>query len=141
MIDCKGRALCSILSELGARDERIWFELARYFDEEPIFAAGALARYGDERALALLEREIRAFACEPDDLASRFDLGELTAAYEQIAGVLPDDLLEIVDLLTEHGTVLDRLVTAPLPAASTKIGRNDPCPCGSGRKYKRCCLA
>jgi hypothetical protein len=24
------------------------------------------------------------------------------------------------------------------PAA--KIGRNDPCPCGSGRKYKQCCL-
>ncbi len=22
---------------------------------------------------------------------------------------------------------------------ATKIGRNDPCPCGSGRKYKRCC--
>jgi preprotein translocase subunit SecA len=21
-----------------------------------------------------------------------------------------------------------------------KVGRNDPCPCGSGRKYKRCCL-
>jgi uncharacterized protein len=23
--------------------------------------------------------------------------------------------------------------------ASGKIGRNDPCPCGSGKKYKRCC--
>lgn len=23
---------------------------------------------------------------------------------------------------------------------SRKIGRNDPCPCGSGKKYKRCCL-
>jgi hypothetical protein len=23
----------------------------------------------------------------------------------------------------------------------TKLGRNDPCPCGSGKKYKRCCLA
>lgn len=23
----------------------------------------------------------------------------------------------------------------------SKPGRNDPCPCGSGRKYKRCCLA
>ena len=23
---------------------------------------------------------------------------------------------------------------------SSKIGRNDPCPCGSGRKYKQCCL-
>lgn len=22
-----------------------------------------------------------------------------------------------------------------------KIGRNDPCPCGSGKKYKHCCLA
>lgn len=24
---------------------------------------------------------------------------------------------------------------------SDKIGRNDPCPCGSGRKYKKCCLS
>jgi SEC-C motif len=24
--------------------------------------------------------------------------------------------------------------------SSEKIGRNDPCPCGSGKKYKRCCL-
>ena len=22
-----------------------------------------------------------------------------------------------------------------------KIGRNDPCPCGSGKKYKKCCGA
>ena len=21
-----------------------------------------------------------------------------------------------------------------------KVGRNDPCPCGSGKKYKQCCL-
>lgn len=24
---------------------------------------------------------------------------------------------------------------------SDKIGRNDPCPCGSGKKYKQCCLS
>ena len=24
--------------------------------------------------------------------------------------------------------------------AGRKIGRNDPCPCGSGKKYKKCCL-
>lgn len=23
---------------------------------------------------------------------------------------------------------------------STKVGRNDPCPCGSGKKYKKCCI-
>jgi uncharacterized protein len=32
--------------------------------------------------------------------------------------------------------------TQPNPFASFgKTGRNDPCPCGSGRKYKRCCGA
>ena len=25
------------------------------------------------------------------------------------------------------------------PKKSQKIGRNDPCPCGSGKKYKQCC--
>lgn len=25
-------------------------------------------------------------------------------------------------------------------SAASKIGRNDPCPCGSGKKYKKCCL-
>ena len=28
---------------------------------------------------------------------------------------------------------------APLPA-EPKVGRNDPCPCGSKKKYKKCCL-
>ena len=25
------------------------------------------------------------------------------------------------------------------PKIQKKIGRNDPCPCGSGKKYKKCC--
>lgn len=35
-----------------------------------------------------------------------------------------------------------RIVTAPAapPLSSGKVGRNDPCPCGSGKKYKKCCL-
>jgi uncharacterized protein len=28
----------------------------------------------------------------------------------------------------------------PYVRRTPKVGRNDPCPCGSGRKYKRCCL-
>jgi hypothetical protein len=24
--------------------------------------------------------------------------------------------------------------------SAEEVGRNDPCPCGSGKKYKRCCL-
>jgi hypothetical protein len=27
-----------------------------------------------------------------------------------------------------------------IKSAGSRIGRNDPCPCGSGKKYKKCCL-
>jgi hypothetical protein len=28
----------------------------------------------------------------------------------------------------------------PIVNPGPKIGRNDPCPCGSGKKYKKCCI-
>jgi preprotein translocase subunit SecA len=34
----------------------------------------------------------------------------------------------------------ERQVTAPIKSEKT-VGRNDPCPCGSGKKYKNCCGA
>jgi SEC-C motif-containing protein len=33
----------------------------------------------------------------------------------------------------------DGSVVKPKPISATKIGRNDPCTCGSGLKYKKCC--
>jgi tetratricopeptide (TPR) repeat protein len=30
-------------------------------------------------------------------------------------------------------------MSAAVASATTKVGRNDPCPCGSGRKFKHCC--
>ena len=33
----------------------------------------------------------------------------------------------------------DSAVKQPKKRADEKIGRNDPCPCGSGKKYKQCC--
>jgi uncharacterized protein len=42
-----------------------------------------------------------------------------------------------------YGMAVDPLglYQQPSPAADVgKIGRNDPCPCGSGKKYKKCCL-
>jgi hypothetical protein len=32
-------------------------------------------------------------------------------------------------------------ITWPIRREAPKVGRNDPCPCGSGKKYKKCCLA
>jgi hypothetical protein len=33
----------------------------------------------------------------------------------------------------------DELVTVPVSSQGPRVGRNDPCPCGSGKKYKKCC--
>ena len=33
----------------------------------------------------------------------------------------------------------DTLTKGPQRRESAKVGRNDPCPCGSGKKYKHCC--
>lgn len=46
-------------------------------------------------------------------------------------------------MATKRGRGLTRVVwpssTSPtLPRHLAKIGRNDPCPCGSGKKYKDC---
>ncbi|MGH7356616.1 MAG: preprotein translocase subunit SecA [Candidatus Rokuibacteriota bacterium] len=32
-----------------------------------------------------------------------------------------------------------RVQAAPRTSSGEKVGRNDPCPCGSGKKYKKCC--
>ena len=43
---------------------------------------------------------------------------------------------------TDGAPVADgRATSRPVQREEPKIGRNDPCPCGSGRKYKKCCGA
>ena len=39
-----------------------------------------------------------------------------------------------------HGTNGEAAPSEPRMLAGVKVGRNDPCPCGSGKKYKKCCL-
>lgn len=40
----------------------------------------------------------------------------------------------------EERDIIAKEYKASRQAVSTKIGRNDPCPCGSGKKYKNCCM-
>jgi uncharacterized protein YchJ len=35
-------------------------------------------------------------------------------------------------------SVVERSAATGRPAKPKKVGRNDPCPCGSGKKYKHC---
>jgi peptide deformylase len=50
------------------------------------------------------------------------------------------EFLHEVDHL-EGMLIIDRQVKSkPIVRVTSKIGRNDKCPCGSGKKYKKCCL-
>ena len=47
---------------------------------------------------------------------------------------------EKVAKVTSEGGTGDKTVKRQPAVKKTKVGRNDPCPCGSGKKYKNCCL-
>lgn len=45
----------------------------------------------------------------------------------------------LIDFLQANPNVLNGASSSKQPIRHEKIGRNDPCPCGSGKKYKKCC--
>ena len=47
---------------------------------------------------------------------------------------------EKVAKVTSEGGARDKTVKRQPQVRKAKVGRNDPCPCGSGKKYKNCCL-
>lgn len=67
--------------------------------------------------------------------------------YEKLYYNMRDAKANWLFKLPSWKNVLDENKTAEIARAyreaniahSTKVGRNDPCPCGSGKKYKNCC--
>jgi preprotein translocase subunit SecA len=41
--------------------------------------------------------------------------------------------------VAERSSLEEKKHFVSAPVAKNKVGRNDPCPCGSGKKYKKCC--
>ena len=72
---------------------------------------------------------------------------ELDIDYEKLYYNMRDAKAEWLFKLASWKNVLSDEKTAQITreyreaniAHSNKIGRNDPCPCGSGKKYKKCC--
>lgn len=68
--------------------------------------------------------------CIAPDASLRFGVN-FESAWE------PDPKMDqVISAYPGHGSFVD--VSAP-GDRRPKIGRNDPCPCGSGRKFKKCC--
>ncbi len=68
--------------------------------------------------------------------------GSLEQLAQSVIEIFPDAMREYAHL--GRSIYQARLETGDLDLASSgslKIGRNDPCPCGSGKKFKKCCNA
>ena len=110
--------------------------LAKEFDMEPMMFSGFLD--GANTSLK-----------EPVDLDSLEETTELnvefvpeTLFYNMLTAKAKwlYTLKEWDDVLTEQKRMeIKQQWRKDHMAVSTKVGRNDPCPCGSGKKYKNCC--
>lgn len=69
-------------------------------------------------------------------------VARLERHYRMVKDALADPTHEIHELVSRGLTPEEELAEAEatLARVADRVGRNDPCPCGSGRKFKRCCL-
>lgn len=94
-----------------------------------------------------------AYALAMPGETSRGRVQALLNKIEKVAGELDADEQELVRLALDQRLMLhghkpvffaddsDEVEEEDQPVPAGKVGRNDPCPCGSGKKYKKCCGA
>jgi preprotein translocase subunit SecA len=80
-----------------------------------------------------------------DDMMARID-NETTRYLFLIQPARPEEQAREIERRQERQQQQLQYQTGPAQAeapkpvrAGAKVGRNDPCPCGSGKKYKKCC--
>jgi len=77
----------------------------------------------------------------PWDQNSR-DTRLIESAIDELSGwyCFSDEFIEGRAQPRASGNMLPDLFGHTFERDAPKVGRNDPCPCGSGKKYKKCCL-
>nr|WP_157085272.1 DUF1186 domain-containing protein [Methylobacterium sp. Leaf99] len=144
-------AALTFLTQTGRVDRQATHDLLVRFDDKRVAVEGDIGWVGWEETIALLG--FRDLA--PRSAAARKD-GRLTDEFSDApwfrttlrqAEAKPDDLARFDP--RRYGTIDDPVAdlawTAedagqPVRNPFKDVGRNDPCPCGSGKKFKKCCL-
>ncbi len=60
---------------------------------------------------------------------------------DETRAAIVDHLPEMVQMIAAYWRGQDQGLPRGEPIRSAKVGRNEPCPCGSGKKFKKCCGA
>lgn len=134
-----GRGRCEVVYDVDTRHDdtmwEIWIEgFARAMALRPAsWASIAAADRGTRAALAGLQALIE--IADGSSSRPKTEIDELTKMAPDLIPTWVDDLHA-----WRVAQPTDTAVTSSMPGSS-KVGRNEPCPCGSGRKYKKCCGA
>lgn len=109
------------------------------------------AAEGRARAAAYAQAAAMAAKAESDELSAvnEDDSEPMSADLEVEVETTDKDVQNIAEKYTHREQVAEPTMTnadgsdgrskTVVKSAKQRIGRNDPCPCGSGKKYKKCC--
>ncbi len=114
--------------------------LERHGDTDPALNGFAVSALIDLEAVEAIDVIRDAFRCESVDISIAGDEEDVEIALRlRERRATPAPRYQMIPA-TWSGRPDARRETDGSSRAG-KVGRNDPCPCGSGKKYKKCCLA
>ena len=133
--------LCHIFETENYKDIPGWDECIKAFMENDKIPATLVKRLADK---------YENFTDVLNDLyGTQMTLNEFLEKYKLV--YLKDKIYSPTSVLYSSKAFADLMGFIPTPdetkakeiqkTAGAKVGRNDPCPCGSGKKYKKCCGA
>jgi len=148
------KMLASALKAYEAREQELGSELMREFERV------VLLKVVDEKWMEHIDAMdqlrygigLRAYGQRDPVIEYKFEGFEM---FEEMIKSIQEDAVKLLlraRIDREHAIQREKVAEPinashgsepkkPVTRSSDKVGRNDPCPCGSGKKYKKCCGA
>ncbi|MDR0596544.1 MAG: SEC-C domain-containing protein [Clostridiales Family XIII bacterium] len=136
--DAEQKIYSGILKDPSVPVEGTFAELVSKYDVDPVLFAGFL-----DGVNTSLKDEIADLDAIDDDTALKLEV-DVRRLYYNMHAAGADHLYTLPEwdeVLTEdeRGEIAKEYKRSRTVRVEKKPGRNDPCPCGSGKKYKKCC--
>lgn len=157
----KNKTTEDLIKEVLAKIKKVYKERAEYFKEQGIdfkeIEQMLLLQVIDQswkhhlHGLDYLQKSVSLRAYGQKDPLVEYQKESFTM-YQEMFGRIRDYIVEYIFKMQlppkRSETPINNLKTIKKDGGNgstklqekTKLGRNDPCPCGSGKKYKKCCL-
>ncbi len=131
------RHLSDILAKTNIRNKSVFDIHVEQLKNRHEISPGYLEKYEDQNVLELLFNEFDKTELSKNVLGNSF-LKELAHSIEALGGVFNKKQQDKIDQVRK--SFHKQFVEPIMSNKKNKVGRNEACPCGSGKKYKKCCL-